>query len=695
MRKALLILLLLATPVFAEFDGGGGGGSTIPGISSNVNGEYPYSGTVVLWFDDGPRWTYNDVDKAGHSTSPEGYNSFLEIVQGVNADSGLVGTPWEMEFVVGCNIYGSDGDAIAGNGLQGYNGQVGNAVPDTTQALFYTEVPLLYGSGIVEIASHGSNAQLMDPYRHNAPGSVAAPWGIAGTHLTTSTEGMIVDSYKALVDTIGVPVYSYMTNGHSIDHLGEYYLGQYYRNCRSGWIQGTGSTDWPPDNGTTNSTNPEKGIQLQFTRGNQDLMANWWHGYDTNMARTYLPFTECNRMWFPHLNPPGNSNATTNLAEWKYIFSQIASSKGTAIITIHDQNLNPPSTPSGTTVAVTTDSDGTVISPANGMEGMEQVMRIAAGYCRNGLLNRVSEPKLQVIAMDKAMNKRLSVAHLGGIINYIDNFKMEADTSSYMTTGDAEPDKPWGYPSAFAFDTGDALNRDKWADSLWAYIPPDSTDNAGDNYFGYFNQTGCFASAITNVQDFRALVTVVPVIPGTLARISCYANASHLANASPTDSLDAALIDIKAIPFAPYVADRSDTTASWLPGVAGSAAYYKVSEDLDGPTGGTSNAYWPSRVQGRFHSRDENANLRAAAYASPEPWYDTTTGGIADQDMRWRPFWTEIPIPDDCNMLYLEFIPSRQTSAVGAVPVVVAPGFAAAANCTLQIAGIEVQGIPR
>ena len=693
MRKALLALLLLASPAYAEFEGGGGGGgSSIPGISSNVNGEYPHSGTVIIWIDDGLRWTINDVDKAGHSTSPEGWNSLMEIFQGINEDSSLAGTPWEMEFVLGVNIYGSDADAIPGNGLQGYNGQVGNAVPDTSQSMFDTELVTLSNSGVAEIALHGANAQPMDPYGSiGATPGVTAPWGLPGSNLTTSTEGMIVDGYKALHDTIGIdPVYSYMTNGHRIDHLGTNFMASYFRNCRAGWIHNTGTSEYPSDAGATNSSNIDKGVTLQFTRGNYDLMANWWHGYDggDNMIRSFLPFTPANRMWFGHCNPPNNSNvALTNIAEWKYIFSQIAESKGTIIITLHDQNCNPPSTPANTSVAVTTDNEGTVISPANPLEGIEIVFRAAAHYACNGLYNRMSQPKLQVIGMDKAMNKRASVAHLGGVINYIDNFKMEADTASYMQAGDAGADKPWGYPSAFAYDTGDARNRDVWADSLWTYRDPATADDAGDNFFGYFNATGVISSAITNVQDFKPLPIVVNVIPGSIARISCYANASHLPDAGPTDSLSSAFIDIKVTPFSHYEADRSDTTNSWLGIIAASPNYYKVTDDLDGPTG-TTNAYAAARVQGRFHSRDENANLRAAGYTSGN-WYLTGTN-TDDKSMRWRPFWTEVEVPPETEFLYIEFIPSRQTGAG-----TYAAGFALATACTTQIAGIEVQGIPR
>lgn len=684
---ALLSIALLATPVLGEFEGGGGGGSTIPGISSNVNGEYPHAGTLVIWIDDGFRWTVDDVDKAGHFTSPENDNSLMAIFQRINSDSALAGTPWEMEFVVGCNIYGSDADSIPGNGLQGYQGQVGNAVPDTNQSMFYNEVLELDGSGIVEIALHGANAMTMDPYSLDAPDKVEGPFGTIGP-LFGTTQGMIVDGYKALVDTIGLPhLYSYMTNGHRIDQVGEYYLSQYFRNCRTGWIHNTGSTEYPAANGSVGSTLTQRGSVLQFTRGNYDIMNNWFWGYDLNMFRAYLPFTHSNRMYFPHLNPPNTGVAANNILAWKFIMSQLAACKGTAIITMHDQNLNPPGTPANTTVAVTTDNQGTVISPANGMEGLEIVFRAAAHYCRNGLLNRDSEPKLQVIAMDKAMNKRSSVAHLGGVINYIDNFKMNPDTCSFSPAGDAVADMPWGYPAAFAFDTGDAKNRDVWADSLWSYIPPDSADNAGDNFFGYFNATGCLVSYVSNVQDFHALPLVVNVIPGTVAHISCFANASHLPDAGGAlDSLSAGFMDIKVIPFSHYHPDMSDTTDAWLNVIRASSEYVRVSEDLDGPAG-TTNAFNWARVQGRWHSRDENANLRGAGYVGP--WYETTTSNT-DADMRWRPFWTEVDVPEDANFLYIEFIPSRQTGANTS-----SPGFALATACTLQVAGIEVQGIPR
>lgn len=686
----LLILLVLAVPVHGEFDGGGGGGGTdIPGISSNVHGEYPYSGSLVLWIDDGFRWTYNDVDKAGHFTSPENYNSLREIVEAINADSGLAGTDWEMGFTVGLNIYGSDADTLAGNGIQGYQGQVGNAVPDTTQALFVDEVTALYDTGITEIALHGANVQIMDPYAHVSPNVVSAPWGIQGWQHPTSSEGMIVDGWKAITDTIGVPCVSYMMNGHRIDHLGNYIMARYFRNCRAGWIHNTGTTEYPSDSGTTNTSNPDRGITIQFTRANYDLMQYFMSGYDTNMQRSWLPFTAANRMWFPHMNPPTNSNnATTNIAEWKYILGQLASMKSTAIIVLHDQHNNTPTSPAQSSVAVLTDNEGTAISPANGLEGLEIILRAAAGYARNGLLARDSKPKLQITTMDKAMNKRSrSVAYLGGVINYIDNFKMESDTSSYMTAGDAGADKPWGFPSCFAFDTGDALQRDNWADSLWTYLDPGTADNGGDNFFGYYNATGVMASAITNVQDFRALRMIVNVIPGTLARVSCYANASHLPDAGATDSLSAGFIDIKVVPFSYYEADKADTTNP-LASVVASAEYFRVTEDLDGPPLNT-NAFYPGRVQGRFHTRDENANMRAAGYSTEGNWYRSSTTNL-DKDMRFRPFWTEVEVPEGNEFLYIEFIPSRQTGAA-----TFAPGFNLATACTLQIAGIEVQGYPR
>lgn len=592
------------------------------GIGKNLQGTYPWSGSLVIWVDDGFRWTI-----VGYP----GEKSLVEIFEEVNRDSGLVNTEWEMHFVTGINVWGANA--------------LGTVTVNQTDKMTRSEVLDLYKTGLCEIALHGANDQISDPYT-SAAGEVSNPWAATGINAafadSGSTEWIVKAGYNFMVDSLGIPkedVRSYMTNGHRIDDIHRYYISKYFANCRSGTIFGSGT--FPTANGTTNSTNVQRGSNLEFSRTNFDPYCYMFSGYDNLTQEMYSLSFPIDRLFVAHLN-------AVDLSDCKKIATYLAEIPATGILTWHDQNKSTP----------TTNPD------LDGIAGVEAFIRYCAHYCNNGRLNR-DAPRLQLLTMDEAMSKHTRIGSLNGGYVSVPNITLAADSNS--TT------RPWGTPVPLV-----TVN----SDSGWVYIPP-STANAAGGWFGYFNGTGVWTSNVNSDADagadtnFKPLTKIYPVSPGSRVRFGCYASANRLLETgAEADSLSACYIDIE-VSFGSFDYDYSDSTSSWLP-----ASFSAVdptgpinapfidpygvikTSDMSGSSTNSSVGYGQARVERRFHKRDAWSYLRSQHWNST--FYnnsDYSDGAGNDHVMRWREFNLDCIVPQDMYWCRVRYIPTGWTAA--------------------------------
>lgn len=717
MRRALLDWLrrhswvlasascVMAAPAGAQFLPGGRGG-TSTGTSSALSAENPWAGTAVFVVDDTYLWMHDNM---------------IDSLQVVNADSGLTGTVWEINWNFGVNTgIGSD---TSDNGVAGFRGQAastGCGGYDCRMTL--DQIKACYDTGLFEVCSHGGRHLSFDEYSAQAEFSRA--FGAADTN---AMEWCMADPYYVMLDSLGITLHSMVTPFHRWSDQASVMAAKYYRNVRSGGVWNVGSAKsqgdslvFPPHS-SGGPTNVSRGSTLQLNRNNVDPMSYWWSGYDKRAHDVWSPMYRGNRMWVPHVagifastdsaaayffsNINSAAAVTSNLANIKWVLTYLAETKGSGVFTFHDQNRTTPNiTPDLYDQSV----NGSASFSGNelGMVGVMQILRYAAHYARNGLLGR-DGPKLQVMKFDDAMNKRVDLAHLAGPVNIHDNPFMRPDSCG--------TDHPYGFPSRL-FVAGGAL-----ADSGWRYFTPDAV-MANGGWFGYDCEdnpslatatdsaytTGIFADT-TSSGNFKGLIMVAPVIPNSRARISLYASASHVytggGSATPNDSLSACYINIVAIPMM-FNQDPTDTTEAWVQGsytawsgdsgfqrsqnVIPPFTYYTNAADW---TGGASLpdsvAYCLERNLPRFHMRDGWNTMRGAGYTNTVYSDSTSVTGFPgrvtiksanDRGQRWRQFTLDVDIPPMMNAL--KWI---------AQPV----GWAAASACSLAITKVEVQCTPR
>jgi hypothetical protein len=319
----------------------------------------------------------------------------------------------------------------------------------------------------------------------------------------------------------------------------------------------------------------------------------------------------------------------------------------TGILTWHDQNRENPST--------NPDLDG--------IEGVEEFIRFCAHYAANGRYNREG-PRLQLLTMDEAMSKTTTVAHLDGGVLGIPNIKLEPD-SLYRTT------IPWGYAPACST---------VWADSSWTYVNRDDA-NVADGWFGYFDDTGLFATDANADDDggtdtpFHQLIQVYPVIPGSRVRVGCYASASRLLETgSETDLYSACYIDIEATPFQ-FDFDYTDSLDAWVYNALTSSDFgftninildppnvYKVSAQTGGPSDSL-RGYSEARIQRRFHKRDSWEYQRTQSYSGTFYSNSTLANSGDEYVKRWREFNLDFVVPWDCYWVRVKFVPTGWTDA--------------------------------
>lgn len=658
----------LAALALAALTGGYNSGAR-PSLSSSINAEYPWSGTLVITVDDGLNWVYTDL---------------IDSLRVVNADSGLTGTPWEMKANVFANIWND-------NGLLDWQGQTGTsgctAGGPSVCRMNAAQLRACENSGLIEVGGHGANHFAMDPYS-SAGQEVKGAFGAADSG---TVEWQIAQCYHALVDSIGLRrVYSFVTPNHRLDNQALFVLGKYFRNARAGCVfnanhGAAGSGEWPDADGTTGSNNRQRGTNLGLNRLNMDPWNYWWFNYDPVAQFNVGPTFPMNRLYLPHnanmyVGGHTAANVDTCLARTKRAITQAAESKGLCIITWHDQNNFTPGILPDYTYAA--DSTG---SGSNGMVGVMRILRYAAHYARNGALAR-DRPKLQVMFFNDAMNKRSSLAYLDGAVNCVDNIRLLPDSVSQLTAG-GRFEVPYGYPHRLAIAGG------AWADSGWGYVDPDSAMAHGgwfpfdcnDDSTGAAAQrsgldsaraTGLFTARKTTDANFKGLVQVLPVIPGSRAFVWCYAWTSMVNDATgdstASDSLSACWINPIITPLGPNF-DPSDTTDAWTQvaiATTPSAGFIRVhatdpfnayspSGDYSGGATATdSNGYVPVRFQGRFHMRDGSFTLRSAGYSNPTyTGIGTAISTADDRGQRWRQFSASCNIPEDSHYIRVVFQP--------------------------------------
>lgn len=648
------------------------------GLGSAATAQYPWSGTCCIVIDDGFAWTYDDL---------------LPMIQDINDDFGLTGTPWEIHMTSGINVRGP-------NGIQGFEALTGSGdLPPTgdgsANSMTVAEVRALYSSGLFEIASHGKNHILID--NMELPGAngprVRGPWPVSGI-LDSTTVSEVRDSFYAIRDTLGIPdVWSMVAPFHRTDNQGRQVAAHYYKNYRRGnlWHASTFVNDlneFPPNDNRDNSTNNDRGIVLHFNRTNNDPISYPYYLYDIALQGIVMPTTPMNRLNMPHLDPPANGSTqdSLNVSQTMDLFDALAETKGFAILTWHDMNNSPPAQGAN--------------QDLGGLPGVDAVMRYGASLCANGKL-AADGPKLQFLMLNEGTNKKCaSVAYIDGAINVIDNFRMLPGRNSDID-GDGDYDRPYGYPDFLAQPSG-AGAFDCWADSGWAYVDP-TTARAPGGWFGYFNDTGLFATprpgtATNEGANFSQLIQFVPVIPGSYAHISCYAWTDTLtivkdgvSDPAPHDSLSACWINIDVIPMR-FNQDPTDSLVNFIrsPGSPNmleqnvEIGEVATSDYTGSGTGATSstNAFSRVRLQHRFHSRDQSRTMRSEGPSGwSNPWYnDDSSGPAPDRDQRWRPFERDYIVPNDAYWLRIAFIPTGWTNTT---------------SDSLAITGIECQLTPR
>ena len=655
MRRALAVLMALAAPLLLGFGYG-------PGTyGSAITSEFPHSGTLIITVDDGPDWVAQDL---------------IDTLIVINQDSSLVGTPWALHASTFVNLRGA-------NGIQGYDGEAGSA-----NAMTVTELVDVHRSGLIEVGLHGMTAAIMDPAAWKTPRGVWAPWpwadldsvdyfadGATGGPHSHSTQEMIVGGYRALVDTLGLsPIYSYVTNGHKMDNLGAGLIARYFRNCRSGTTLETAFSYFPGADATGATAH---GSYYHLNRPNVDPMSYWWWDFDPYFQSAWTPFFPQNRLWLPHLKVPNNGgDGSANVAQTKVIFAGLAETKSYGILVWHRPN------------------DHAGVQTLGGLSGLSDVLRFAAHYAANGALDRLHAPRLQILSMNEAMTKAQAARRNPGPLLMVDNFKMLPDHNSDVSGG-AENDRPWGYP--------DHLVGGAWADSGWTYVDKDSCRAEDKGWFGYFNDTGILCTDVASDANFAGLVTVFPVVPGSRARVSCYATTSELPPFGAGDSMKASgcYVDIQFTPFG-WTFDPTDSTADWyendLLNDYGWTSPHETDPyntksvaDWTGPTDSLT-AYSRQRFVGSFHNKDEWVTFRSGGrlWGLADSWYkwadpaDSTSLFNSelqdDASQRWRPFQQEFLVPEDTYWARITFQPT---------------GWDNAGSDSLAVTGIEVLCTPR
>lgn len=659
----LLALLAVWTISVAGVTGGGGSpsgdGELLP---KGLNADYPFSGTVAIVIDDGFRYTAE---------------AMFDTVAALNEEFGLAGTEAEMRYTVGINLRD-------GNGLDGWNGN-----PAAANRLTESQVTMLDRTGH-EIALHGYGTGVIDPFGGVNPYEVRGAFSNSTAYDSSATD-MIVDGYKALVDTIGVHVYGHVMNAHVLDGFASFVQGKYFRWVRSGSVvQYDGSSASFPDAISGEPGNLADGRILVFNKTNLDHMGTWWSNAEAMGSTTlstqslYLPWYPLNRMWIGHQNPPtnGSGQATENVADHKRMIHWAAESNGFMLITWHDMNVDPPG-------AGTTQNLG-------GMDGVGEVLRYAAALCRNTLLKN-DGPYLQVLTANDAVSKHANLlAFADGPVNVPGNWRLKAGDNSNPETGDSDLDDdgddtdneaPWGYPHSMI---------PAWADSGWSYID-EAVVAATDGLPGYEDSTGVFLIDSNNAADggaddnFSSLLQVFPVAPGSRVRISCYASANELPETgSETDSLSAAHINIRTRPYR-WARDQTDTTHVWTqqPTSGTTSASLEpelitiAEENLDADlaTTGSAVAWSEGRIARRFHSADGWTSTRTGNFQNLTFYHNRGVANFnLDTGIRWKEFVYETIVPWDTHQLKVQFEPLGWTDAT---------------SDTLCITGINLQVLTR
>ena len=612
------------------------------GLGSGINASEPYCGHLAIVIDDTKAWAATTLK---------------DTLFAINTRKGLTGTQWEMKATVVCNIVAAAADE---NGFNDYGGTTWSTT-DATRAMTKGEAVAANQSGLIEIGLHGYRAAISDPMANGNPYRVIAPW-VTGAYADSTTEGVVKDGWAYLVDSVGIPqedVNFFACNGHRLDAIHMFYLGQYFKYGRSGTIWSTGYGQFPDDNATSQSNNRDRGGLLEFNRTNLDPIMYWWYGWDSSMQRAWQPFTPPMRLMMPHIAPPANSNAALNIADTIEIAYRLAMARGKGILVWHDQNLALPGTPSGST-----------LGEWNGMhtlfEGLADV--ILAGIANEG-------PKLKVCKATELGNAASAVSYIDGVVNLNDNLKLEPDTSS--AAAGSYYSIPWGFPHGLA---------SAWADSGWSYIDRDSTALSGGP-FGYFNDTGVFLSDESAGTDTKGLILFFACPPNSRVRATVYGSINYVPEASLTDSLSAGWLDVRVTPVR-FSLDPTDTTSitSFIQG--GAAATLEASSDpgarstsdWSGP--GTSDntiAYDLTRTQGRFHRTDGTTLYRTTGW-SGTLWYQNGVAVTEDLSQRWRPFHGDGYVPADCQYVKVTIQPM---------------GFQTTLSDTTMIACPVIQAYPR
>lgn len=594
------------------------------GMGQNLRADYPWSGTLCIWVDDGLEWNIQGLP---------GQKSLVEIFQEVNNDSGLTGTEWEMHYTAGINIVGVNA--------------LGATTADSTDKMTPEQVIDLHRTGLCEIALHGTDAEISDPYTSisvGGGGEVHSPWAATqfGAVYTDSgsTEWLVKEGFDYICNTLGFIPKSYMCNGHRMDVVHRYYVNSLFGNNRSGTL--FGSSTWPSSNANTGSpNNVQRGSNLEFSRNNLDPMPYMWSKYSDLVQEAHSITFPSDRGYMPHCN-------ATDTQDCKDIAYYLAEIPALGILTWHDQNK-----PNG-------------INPDMGIADVEAYIRYCAGLCNNGRLNR-DKPRLQLLTMDEAMSKHSGLGFMDHSVVGVNNIK--------LLTGDVHTTLPWGFAPACS---------SMWADSGYVFIDSTTAAAAG-GAFGYFNSTGTFLTNVNSDADagtdtnFKGLRQIYQVIPGSVCTFSCLASTNRLLETgSETDSLSACYIDIKVVGPS-FNWNYTDSTNTWWVGSGSASAQWSRLSSLDpwvtganqlsssnSSTSSSSVGYGTARIVRRFHKRDAWSYLRSQHWQGT--MYNTSASDYSDDSgkdfmMRWREFNFTVQIPRDVTWVRVTYLPTGWTAA--------------------------------
>ncbi len=698
MKRALgvLTLLFVAATQMGVYGGGGGGPATY-GLSSSIQSNYPWAGTLEITIDDTPFWVADWL---------------IDSLRVVNADSGLTNTPWEIHVTAGVNV-------LNPNGVNGFHGQDGTSGCDSGLVCRMTadQIRKCASSGLVEIAAHGYQHFSLSwdgtGYTQPATGDSlltedSGTWSRfpAGGTADSSMEQEIAGCYHYLADSLNLPgTFTFLCPNHRLSNYATYIMARYFYNCRGGlWQDGT--TQWISDSSRTGGTNPARGIAHEVNPDLLDPMMFWWSNYASvgsagNRFGQFMrgPTFQGSRLWIPN-DPCGTTTAANAIAELKWAIALCAESKATMTWTWHRQ-----------------DHDVTSLPPnLGGRGGVMQVFRAGAHYCRNGLLGREG-PKLQFLTVNEGESKRLQLAHLAGPVNCFDNIRLLPDSACGTYAG-GRASRPFGFAPACSTI---------WAARGWAYIAPDSVlKTAGWFSFDTNDSLDLTLRDSTRVSGIfkwsrpsgttkpETLIVYVPVIPGSRVRAWC------LASTSVTDSLGTRIappnfgdyastdtIDVKITPFANAL-DPTDTTGTWATSVGlatsantmvlphsesnwasfGTRTYTGVPGESR--VGYGVSGYAKARNAQTFHMADSWEMTHTSGWGQ-QTWAGDSLGTTAGRGWlgqankhraqdRWREFVGTADVPLNCGWAQVAFCPG---------------GFSVSGACSLAVTGIEVQCSPR